>query len=145
MARMAYIMHLCLYIMMWSRIRRHWFVDQTFWRGRDCYMDASKCITIRHKTNYIKGNYNNKTEIENKMEIDKKSGHFNYFLPVWPLNDLGVTLTWPWCYVYDSEQSSRVFDTRLGQRNTSYALLYIIFTTFWLCQWIFWPFEVNDL
>ena len=29
-----------------------------------------------------------------------KSEHFDYFLPVWPLNDLGATLTWPLFYVY---------------------------------------------
>ena len=35
----------------------------------DCYMDASKCITNRHKTNYIKGNYNNKTELSLNYQI----------------------------------------------------------------------------
>ena len=28
-----------------------------------------------------------------------KSGYFQYFLRVWPWNDLDVTLTWPWCYL----------------------------------------------
>ena len=32
-------------------------------------MDASKCITNRPKTNYIKGKYDNKTERSSNYEI----------------------------------------------------------------------------
>ena len=74
----------------------------------DTAPDVLKCVwKIQNTKNASKPVFCNKWLHNHCVEIDKKSGHFNYFPPVWPLNDLGVTLTWPWCYVYDSEQSRR--------------------------------------
>ena len=38
-------------------------------------MDASKCITNRPKTNYIKDNYDNKTELSLKYQNDMAHLH----------------------------------------------------------------------